>query len=239
MGTGSGATTGNGARGGSGTTGAASPSSTGTGRGDSSGAGTSGVPGASAPNTFPGITILGGGTLVENGRPAAAANAPRNPAPISTSYGLTVLSTGASGGGLPQFGVFSNAEQVHTVYLDMRRSMFDTSPSWTFQYALLNPPSDLDAARPNQQGLVLPFPMAKEQPAVPADVVRKNVNKMVIVYAIVSATGKLEQLEVKQSPDALLNAPVLAALGKWSFKPAQFNGGYVAVKVLLGIPLSQ
>jgi hypothetical protein len=157
---------------------------------------------------------------------------------VSTSYGLTVLSTGASGGGLPQYGAFASNDQIHTVFLDMRRSMFDTTPSWTFQYALLNPPTEAVTARQNQQGLVLPFPTTKDQPALPADIARKHLNKMVIVYGIVTAKGKFESLEVKQSPDAVFNAPVVTALSKWVFKPAEFNGETVPVKVLLGIPVS-
>jgi hypothetical protein len=195
-----------------------------------------GPAGASGRNEFPGVTILGAGSIVENGRVTRGPTS--SPAPISTSYGLTVLSTGASGGGLPQFGVFASSDQIHTVFLDMRRSMFDASPSWTFQYALLNPPSETAPVRPNQQGLVLPFPTTKDFPALPDNLVRRNLNKMVIVYGIVNTRGRFESLDVKQSPDSLLDGPIVAALSKWIFKPAEFNGESVPVKVLLGIPVS-
>jgi len=42
---------------------------------------------------------------------------------------------------------------------------------------------------------------------------------------------------VRQSPDARLNPPILAALAQWKFQPAQLNGQPVALKVLIGIPL--
>jgi hypothetical protein len=47
----------------------------------------------------------------------------------------------------------------------------------------------------------------------------------------------MEQIEVKQSPDALLTEPVLAVLSKWTFRPARLNGEPVSVKALMGIPL--
>ena len=57
------------------------------------------------------------------------------------SYGMTITSTASSGGGLPDFGVFQN-QKIYTVYLDMRVSDDDKAPSWTPQYALLQPPAD-------------------------------------------------------------------------------------------------
>ena len=59
-----------------------------------------------------------------------------------------------------------------------------------------------------------------------------------MVYAIINTDGKMEQVSVKESPDTQLNEPVLNALAKWIFRPGELNGERVAVKVLLGIPLS-
>jgi hypothetical protein len=47
----------------------------------------------------------------------------------------------------------------------------------------------------------------------------------------------LEQISVKESPDVLLNEPVVTALSKRTFRPAQLNGEPVPAKVLMGIPL--
>ena len=59
-----------------------------------------------------------------------------------------------------------------------------------------------------------------------------------MVYAIINTEGKLERMSVKQSPDARLSEPLLEALSKWVFQPAQLDGQPVATKVLLGIPLA-
>ena len=86
-------------------------------------------------------------------------------------------------------------------------------------------------------GIVLPFPTVKEQPAMPEEPVRRFPRRMVIVYAIINIEGKLEQMAVKDSPDPRLNEPVLSALGKWVFRPAQRDGENVPAKALFGIPV--
>jgi hypothetical protein len=47
----------------------------------------------------------------------------------------------------------------------------------------------------------------------------------------------LEDISVKQTPDAKLVPAILAALSNWYFRPAEVDGQPVAIKILLGIPL--
>lgn len=208
----------------------------GPGTGTGSGAGAGSGPGK---GPFSGITIVGGvgGTGASGNSPPPAKPAPR---PLQTTYGLYVVSTEDSGGGLPYYGVFSH-EQVYTVYLDMRKTETDTAPNWTLEFAVLqgtaaqvNPPEN---STETHQGIVLPFPTAKEMPAWPSELVRQHLGKLVVVYAVINAEGKMERLSVKGSPDWQLNEPLLKALEKWTFRPAVLNGTPVSVKVLLGIPL--
>jgi hypothetical protein len=191
-------------------------------------------------SSFGGITIIGGaggtGSTANSGANSASAPPPR---PLQTSYGYTVISTESSGGGIPFVGVFSQ-EQVYTVFLDMRQTETDPAPSWTLQFSVLQETGAQAIAKSptgTQQGLVLPFPAVKEQPALPAELVHKYLRKMVIVYAIVNIEGKMEQMSVKDSPDPLLNESVLNALRNWVFRPARLNGEPVRAKILLGIPL--
>lgn len=237
-GSGSGAGPGTGAGAGTGSgTGTGTGKGTGTGTGSGSGSGAGSGPGK---GPFAGITVVGG-----VGPTGSAANSTSRirpaPRPLQKgSYGLTVVSTEASGGGLPFSGVFSH-EQIYTVYLDMRRTETDAAPSWTLEFALLQgtgaPATPAEGAGPGQQGLVLPFPAVKEPPVLPAELVLKYFRKMVIVYGIINPEGKMEQMSVKDSPDPLLNEPVLNALRKWVFRPARVNGAPVGAKVLMGIPL--
>jgi hypothetical protein len=205
------------------------------GRRASSGSGSgSGTGKGSAKKPFSGITIMGGSF-----EPGANSDyAPVTPArkPLQTSYGLNIISTENSGGGLPFFGVFLH-EQIYTVYLDMRQVETDQDPSWTLEFAVSPGSASQTGSSRSQQGLILPFPAEKERPAFPADAVRKYLNKMVIVYGVVNIEGKLEQVSIKDSPDTLLNEPVLQSLNKWIFRPAQLNGEPVAAKLLIGIPL--
>jgi outer membrane biosynthesis protein TonB len=49
--------------------------------------------------------------------------------------------------------------------------------------------------------------------------------------------GKLQRVSILQTPDNRFNTPILAALTRWKFQPAQLNGQPVPLKVLIGIPL--
>lgn len=191
----------------------------------SAGAGT-----GSSKNPFAGITIIGGlGTTT----PSASASDAAVPAPVQTSWGATIQSTEDSGGGLPRFGVFSG--EIHTAYLDMRRTIADEPHDWIFEFGA-EPDPTANAARPWRK-FVLPFPIIREQPVLPSELVRKYPRRMIIVYGVISVDGKLEEMSVKESPDPLLNKPALSALSKWVFKPAQTDGKTVAAKMLVGIPL--
>jgi hypothetical protein len=189
-------------------------------------------------NPFPGIVILGAAV-----DPPTSQNTPaiRNPEPLQTSYGITLLASGGSGGGLPDLGVFKN-EQVHTVYLDMRRTVSDSAPSWTVEYALapltpVTPSESADAKVSTKDDVVLPFPIAKEQPPMASEMVSRYPRRMIIVFGIINAEGKLQELAVKDTPNHLFDLPVLNSLQKWTFRPARRNGEVVPVKALFGIPL--
>ena len=204
------------------------------GRGHGPGAGTG--PGGGA---FPGITIQGG--RMETGVAARSRHHTGTPAPPQHSYGLTIVSTANSGGGLADLGVFQH-EQVYTVYLDARRTVEDPASSWTLQYAVLPgaaaPERAAKSSCRSQEGLVPPFPVNKELPQWPVELAQKYCHRLIVVYAIIDTAGKLVQMSVKQSPNAQLNNPLLEALSKWVFRPAELDGNPVAVKALLGIPLS-
>ena len=190
-------------------------------------------------DAFEGITILGG--IDTPASRNALTNRPNStPEPLQTSYGITILATGGSGGGLPDFGVFGN-ESVQTVYLDMRRTIFDTPLSWTAQYAVgqlaVAAPIENTGILALKEDVVLPFPIDKHRPAWISEVARRHSGRMVIAYAVINAEGTLEQLSIKDSPDPLLNEPVLDMLRKWKFRPARRDGEVAPTKMLLGIPV--
>ncbi len=250
VGTGAGADTGAG-KGGTGT-GSARGSSTGAGIGTGPGptsASGAGAGSATGRGGLPGLTIqrggAGGSGITINGGGAGAGggisvDVQRSPIkiPMQTAYGMTISSTADSGGGLPDLGVFAH-EKVYTVYLDMRGTTAEHSPSWTLQYARLRSPAEISAAASNQiqEGLTPPFPLVKELPKLNSELIRTYLRNVIVVYAVMDVQGKLQSLSVRQSPDARFNASILAALTHWTFQPAQLSGQPVPLKVLIGIPL--
>jgi hypothetical protein len=87
------------------------------------------------------------------------------------------------------------------------------------------------------KGFVLPATTSTIRPALPPELVSLYTGKVVVVFAMVNAEGKMEQLSVKQTPDPRLNETVLDALRQWVFRPGLLYGVAVPVKVLIGVPL--
>ncbi len=208
---------------GRGTAGKGAGATAGRGAGTGSGAGS-----GQGTGSFPGITIQGG----EN-NPGNPGDQPVFTIEPQTSYGMTVVSTASSGGGLEDFGVFEN-ERVFTVYIPMKRTPEAEDPTWTLQYALLK---DDSAVVVGDQAVVAPSAVMREWPQLPADLEQKYAQRQVVISAVVDKEGKVGHVAVKQTPDALISDPIVQAFNKWVFRPAQLNNQPVAVKVLLGIPL--
>jgi Gram-negative bacterial TonB protein C-terminal len=196
---------------------------------------------------FSGMSITGGkGGTARSGSPSGRTYGPE----ITGSYGITVVANGPSGGGLRDFGVFLD-EPVYTVYINMRRAD-DPAPSWTMEYALLREPpaadppaSDLPpryislkAGPQSETALLAPYATTKESPQLPPEVISRYSGQMIVVYGEIGPDGKFEKPRIMASPNPQLNPPVLAALAKWVFQPALLIGKPVAVKALIGIPIS-
>ncbi len=143
-------------------------------------------------------------------------------------YGMTIVSSGSTGGGLKDYGVFKN-EVVYTVYVQMSEPGHPRS-NWTLQYAASSlPPNTL---------LSPPFPLEKEYPNLPREVAERNAGRIIVVAGTITKDGKFESLRIIQSPNPLLIQPMLDCLAKWSFQAAEINGEAVTVKFVLGIPVA-
>ncbi|HLW78688.1 MAG TPA: energy transducer TonB [Terriglobia bacterium] len=208
----------------------------GAGRGTGSGAGL-----GAGHGPFAGLSIMGG--------TGAAGSIPRDTnirvmfgPDRPYAYGMTVEAEGRAGGGLRDFGVFHD-EAVYTVYVDMSKPNDPTVP-WTLEYAALERPGSAstltlggDGSKPEQH-VMPPLPSSKEDPKLPADLVKQYPGRVLVVYAEISPEGKLTKMHVLDSPDIELSQLVLQALAKWVFKPALLNGKAVAVQALFGVPLA-
>ena len=199
----------------------------GTEAGHGTGTGAGAGPGGGA---FAGMTIQGG----EGPAGAIAIPAPSKPPAEDqegASYGITIISTGNSGGGVGDFGVFHD-EAVFTVYLNPAKAADDPAPLWPLQYAVL------DTAGVPLQDLLPPFAVKKQTPVWPPDLLTRYRGQEIVVYAIIDAEGKMQHPKALQSPNARLSEVLLAVLEQWLFRPATMNGKPVAVKAVLGVPIS-
>lgn len=194
-----------------------------TGRGTGAGAGS-----APGHGGFTGITIQGG-RYGNTGSMLAKPDVHGQ-----TSYNMTIVSTSNSGGGLPDLGVFRN-EKIYTVYLDMRSSDDDPAPSWTLQYAVLQPASNPDRLRGTPMP---PYPTLKELPVFAPALVRNCARGLILVSAILDTAGTLHEVSVRRTPENAVIDPLTEALQHWMFEPAKIDGQPVALKILLGIRLA-
>ena len=192
----------------------------GSGAGGGSGSGT---------GSFPGITIQG-----SEDTQAKANTKPAFTVEPQTTYGMTIVSTASSGGGLEDFGVFQN-ERIFTVYIPVKPSPELADPTWTMQYAVLKDDGVPDLA---SQQVVPPSVAMSEWPQLPPALEKKYSHRQIVIYAIVGKDGKVSQVTVKRTPDLRVSDPIASVLRKWVFHPAQVNNQPVTVKILLGIPLT-
>jgi TonB-like protein len=191
----------------------------GSGRGAGAGTGTGSSP-------FAGITIQGGSG--NSGHRSTVPATGRN----QTSYDVTIVASGASGGGFKDYGIFRQGAS-YTVYLDM--TDVGLRSDWPLQYAPYTGPGVVDP--PLHGALEAPYALTKTLPTLSADAARRSHGGTIVVYGVINQEGHWEQLRVMQSPDPAFTPIVMEALAKWNFKPAQAQGSAVAVKCLLGLPV--
>ena len=154
---------------------------------------------------FPGITIQGGEWKADSHPAEPTLAAPRREESHRSSYALTIASSGNSGGGLRDFGVFGS-ESVFTDYFDVSAPGAPPAPPWVLQYALATP-----CCGP-QDSIVPPLPMNEVLPSWPQDLVASYSGETIVVYAVIDTDGKLRDTRLIESPSSGLNSALLAAL---------------------------
>jgi len=172
-----------------------------------------------AAHGVPGITIIGGtnrsGSRV--GVVSATAHA---------TYGLTVISSGTSGGASRDKGVFERSETVYTVYIPM--ADVGGGPDWSIQYAILASPQAGSGL------LTPPVAIKKVRAAVTGDLPDAS-GAVTFFSGTISAQGELTVNPPRQMDARVRQA--LNALSRWEFLPAQLNGIAVGIKVLIGVAI--
>jgi hypothetical protein len=143
------------------------------------------------------------------------------------SYALTIVASGASGGGLKDYGVFHN-EPVYTIYVDLAGTGGST---WTLQYALIRDPGSTASA---QNVVSPPYVLERHTPQYPEELARRFQGRMIIMQGVIDTEGKVRNLRLIQSPHPQLTQPLQDALTLCTFGPASVVGKAAQVKILLG-----
>ena len=103
--------------------------------------------------------------------------------------------------------------------------------SWVIRFAELK-----ENANTNSGELSAPAATRKVDPAYPLELMRQNVAGTVILYAVIHADGRIDDVRVLSSVDDRLDEFARQALSQWQFQPATRNGSPVDVEATFHIP---
>ena len=153
--------------------------------------------------------------------PHTVADIARGTAPASSN------TAGPDSSGLVEKKVFG-PKKYYSMILNMP-NLTSAGGSWIIRFAELHqtgPVGDLTA----------PVATSKVDPAYPIDLMRKNVEGTVTLYAVIRADGTVADIKVLESVDDQLDANAKAALARWRFQPATKNGSAVDLEAVVFIP---
>jgi protein TonB len=101
--------------------------------------------------------------------------------------------------------------------------------SWVIRFAELQE----DSAHGD---LVAPLATRKVDPGYPAELMRRNVQGTVTLYAVIRSDGSVGEVRVLRGIDERLDEYARAALSRWHFSPATKNGYAVDLEAVVLIP---
>ena len=101
--------------------------------------------------------------------------------------------------------------------------------SWVIRFAELNQ----DSAHGD---LVAPLATRQVDPGYPAELMRRNVQGTVTLYAVIRSDGSVGEIRVLRGIDERLDEYARAALSHWRFRPATKNGYAVDLEAVVLIP---
>jgi TonB family protein len=84
--------------------------------------------------------------------------------------------------------------------------------------------------------LVAPVAIQKADPAYPIELMRRNVQGTVTLYAVIRSDGSVDGVRVLRGVDDRLDEYARAALLRWHFRPATRNGNAVDLEAVVMIP---
>ena len=101
--------------------------------------------------------------------------------------------------------------------------------SWIFRFA-----ERATTSRPGE--VTAPIPLREVDAAYPADLIRDNVQGVVILYAIIRSDGTVAEVRVLEGFDDRLDENARRALSAWHFVPGTRDGNPVDLETVVRIP---
>ena len=101
--------------------------------------------------------------------------------------------------------------------------------SWVVRFAELNPDE-------TKGDLTAPEATQKVDPAYPLELMRRNIQGTVTLYAVIRNDGSVSDVRVLRGIDDQLDQYARAALARWRFRPATKNGAAVDLEAVVMIP---
>ena len=167
-----------------------------------------------------------GSSQAEKGNDALVANA-TPPRVSSASPSRPATEASASGATDLDKKVFGN-RKFYSMTLNMP-NLNSSGGSWVIRFAELSNSRD-------KGDLAAPVAVQKVDPAYPLELMRRNVQGTVTLYAIIRSDGSVGDVRVLQGVDDRLDAYARAALTHWRFQPATKNGNAVDLEAVVAIP---
>jgi TonB family protein len=101
--------------------------------------------------------------------------------------------------------------------------------SWVIRFAELK-------GNDTKGELTAPVATQKVDPAYPMELMRRNVQGTVTLYAVIRNDGSVSNVRVLRGVDDRLDQYARAALANWHFRPATRNGNAVDLEAVVLIP---
>ncbi|HWC20310.1 MAG TPA: energy transducer TonB, partial [Terriglobales bacterium] len=108
-------------------------------------------------------------------------------------------------------------------------NLTSASGSWIFRFA-----ERTITAKPGE--VTAPIPLREVDAAYPADLIRENVQGVVILYAIIRSDGSVAEVKVLEGFDDRLDENARQALSAWHFVPGTRDGNPVDLETVVRIP---
>ncbi len=157
----------------------------------------------------------------------AAVSAPRLPAPAATNAGKAASADTTPADRIDN-EIFGSRRR-YSMHLNMP-NLNSAMGSWTVRFAELN-------ADPAERGdLTAPEAIRKVDPAYPANLIKEEIEGVVVLHAVIRADGSVGDVRVLEGFYQELDENARAALEQWRFRPGTKNGVPVDVEAVIRVP---